>query len=361
MHISHSHLHLSLHSNLCLFSDGPYLSSVMTLKSTSLPQKVTLLVLGAGWTYQFLQPLLKNNSSITYAATTTTGHDGTIPFKYDPTSDDLEPFKRLPLAEYVLITFPLKGKGVSQSLMRMYSQTHSKSPTGVGGGGDPEADDETKYLKTRYIQLGSTGIYTASDWVDSRSPIDTSNERALAEDELISLGGCVLNLAGLYGAQRQPGNWISRVAKTKEQLADKGALHLIHGADVARAIIAVIRFEENQSQQSVDLRSERDTEQASRSLFGRRWIIADCVSYDWWQIVWDFTGESEVENTSDEAPEKIPAEIDKKEQYRAWVLELMQEKGVRGLPRSMESLGRKLDSREFWNTVGKWPERTLKR
>lgn len=331
----------------------------MTTNTASLPQKVTVLVLGAGWTYQFLHPLLEKNPSITYAATTTTGHDNTVPFKFDPDSDDVEPFKRLPLAEYVLVTFPLKGRGVSGKLLRMYGQTHSTSPVGDGAGRNAEADRETKNLKARWIQLGSTGIYTASDWVDSQSPIDTSNERAIAEDDLISLGGCILNLAGLYGAQRQPGNWISRVARTKEQLADKGALHLIHGVDVARAIIGVV--EEDQRRQGLDLRSERGSEQINTSLFGRRWIIADCVCYDWWQIVWDFTGESDEDAIWDEASGKVPAEIEKKMEHRTWVLELMHEKGVRGLPRSMEMLARKLDAREFWNVVGRWPERTLKR
>jgi hypothetical protein len=65
--------------------------------------------------------------------------------------------------------------------------------------------------------------------------------RGIAEDELIQLGGCVLNLSGLWGGQRQVRNWIDRVAKTKEQLSEKKSLHVIHGEDVARAIISVHR------------------------------------------------------------------------------------------------------------------------
>ena len=37
-----------------------------------------------------------------------------------------------------------------------------------------------------------------------------------------------------------PRNWVSRVAGSKEQLAGKKSLHVIHGVDVARAIIAVV-------------------------------------------------------------------------------------------------------------------------
>jgi hypothetical protein len=63
----------------------------------------------------------------------------------------------------------------------------------------------------------------------------------VAEDELLSLGGCVLNLSGLWGGERAPRNWIGRVAGTKEQLRGKTSLHMIHGVDVARAIVAVVR------------------------------------------------------------------------------------------------------------------------
>jgi len=307
----------------------------MTLRATSSSEKpskkVTLLVLGAGWTYQFLHPLLQKHSSITYAATTSSGHDNTIPFKFDPESDELEPFEALPLAEYVVVTFPLKGKGPSKKLVDMYGRIYAHAST-----------------ETKWIQLGSTGIFTGQDWNDASTPVDPSNERGIAEEELIGLGGCVLNLAGLYGAQRQPGNWISRVAKTYEQLAEKGALHLIHGVDVARAIIAVV-------QKDIEKRSLG----ATSSFFGRRWIIADCVSYDWWSVLWDLSGETE-EAVSGEEAEQL-AKNEQRTKYRQWVIELMIENGVKGLPRPPEVLGRKLDAREFWLQAGMLPERTLKR
>lgn len=293
----------------------------MTLRPASAPPsgKVTLLILGAGWTYQFLESVLRKTPKITNAATTTTGHGNTIPFKFDPESDDVEPFNLLPSAEYVLITFPLKGQGPSRKLVSLYAETHPS-------------------VTSKWIQLGSTGIYTLNDWNDSNSPIEGSNERGVAEDELISLGGCVLNLAGLYGAARQPRNWISRVAKTKEQLAGKGALHLIHGLDVARGVVSVV---------------SKDLEGEGSELFRRRWIVADCVSYDWWSLAWDIDGDAaEKDGESRREGSRI---------YRRWIFELMQENNVKGLPRSMETLGRKLDAREFWEAVGILPERSLSR
>jgi hypothetical protein len=90
--------------------------------------------------------------------------------------------------------------------------------------------------------LGSTGIFSIPDqplWVTRHSKYDKTNARAIAEDELRGFGGCVLNLSGLWGGARQPKNWIDRVAATKEQLKEKTSLHMVHGHDVARAIIAV--------------------------------------------------------------------------------------------------------------------------
>ncbi|KAK0508692.1 hypothetical protein JMJ35_008968 [Cladonia borealis] len=43
-------------------------------------------------------------------------------------------------------------------------------------------------------------------------------------------------------------------------------------------------------------------------------------------------------------------------EYEKWVLELMEEEGVRALPRDGERLGRRLDGRGFWKAVGGWPE-----
>jgi hypothetical protein len=295
---------------------------------------VKLLVLGAGWTWQFLRPALVD-SNISYQATTTTGHDGTIPFRFDPDSDDPKPFSALPDVEYVLVTFPLKGRGPSARLVELYGRTRNKDQNAA-----------------KWIQFGSTGIYTAPNWSDSTSPVDPTNERGVAEDELLGLGGCVLNLAGLYGGERQPQNWMTRVAKTKEQLAAKGALHLIHGVDVARAVVGVLRADEGLELDDGERVADpaAATGMINKSLFGKRWIVADCVSYDWWSLAWDWTGNTEGRDI-----------IKGENHYRKWVFELMQENHVRGLPRSVELLGRKLDAREFWTAIGSLPSRTLGR
>jgi len=268
---------------------------------------VSLLILGAGWTGTFLIPLLTSRS-ISFAATSTTGRDSTIKFQFDPTSSDLEPYRALPHADTILITFPLKGRGPSKLLTDAYAQTHHAGHA------------------ARWIQLGSTGIYAAAQWIDRGSPYDASNERAVAEEELLGLGGAVLNLAGLYGGARVPRNWVSRVAKTKEQLKAKQALHMVHGEDVSRAVLAVHG------------RWHRAK--------GQRWLVTDLHVYDWWDLAWSWSAPEE--QASDEGESGTPP-------YRKWVMELLKEEGVKALPRGPETLGRVLDSRSFWQEMGLSP------
>ncbi|XXG93787.1 hypothetical protein Hte_000036 [Hypoxylon texense] len=275
---------------------------------------VELLILGAGWTSTFLIPLLVRKE-IKYAATTTTGRDGTIRFRFDPNSTDPTPFRTLPYAETVLITFPLRGKGQAVNLVRMYESTHKHRP--------------------HFILLGATSIWTASQWQDDWSPHERADPRAVAEDELMTRAdGAVLNLAGLYGASRQPRDWVDRVVKSKADLKKKGALHVIHGEDVARAIVALHR----------------------NFTPGKRWLLSDMHVYDWWDLTQDWAVQTlaSAENDS-EGADIAPAEVEKQKQMLAWVGELMVEQGVRALPRDTSSLGRTLDGRGFWRVMGIWP------
>jgi len=266
---------------------------------------VDILILGAGWTSTFLIPLLKS-SSISYAATTTTGHDGTIPFKFDPSSGSAEPYKNLPSATTVLITFPLTGSGQSKSLVGLYRSVHG--------------------AENKWIQLGSSGIFNQcpEGWSDDDAPYDKEDKRAVAEDELLALGGCVLNLSGLYGGTRVPRTWLPRLAQNKSDVKKRGAVHFIHGEDVARVIVA--------EHQAFDE--------------GKRWVIADLRVYDWWDLIMSFSSMTEEGEEGDRVM---------RQQFSKWVGELMVEEGIRGLPRDQHLLGRKLDTRGFWRKHGIWP------
>ena len=134
----------------------------------------------------------------------------------------------------------------------------------------------------------------------------------------------MLNLAGLWGGERQPKDWVSRVAKSKEDVKGKASLHLIHGQDVARAILGIAgKWKEAR---------------------GERWMLTDGFVYDWWALMAGWADVKE-EDVKDEEPSE----------FAKWVYELMEEGGVKALPRSMETLGRCYDSREFWRTFGLAP------
>ncbi|KAI5859594.1 hypothetical protein GGS23DRAFT_314740 [Durotheca rogersii] len=275
---------------------------------------VDLLILGAGWTSTFLIPLLEREG-IAYAATTTDGRDGTISFKFDAESRDPEPFRALPSATTVLITFPLVGEGQSARLVSLYGSTHETA--------------------SRFVQLGATSIWTAPTWHDDSSPYSHTDPRAVAEDELMAKsGGAVLNLAGLYGAARQPRDWVDRVVKTKADLKGKGALHVVHGEDVARAIVALHR----------------------NFTPGKRWLLTDLHVYDWWDLAQDWAVQTLRTTETDELQDDISiAKVERQRELLAWVGELMVEEGVRALPRETSRLGRALDGRGFWRAMGIWP------
>ena len=185
----------------------------------------------------------------------------------------------------------------------------------------------------RVVQLGSSGIWQIPQdhlWTTRHSPYNKENDRAVAEDELLGLGGSVLNLAGLWGGERQPKTWVSRVAKTKEDVKGKRSLHLVHGMDVARAILAVTA----------------DGKHGWEKAKGQRWMLTDGFVYDWWSLM---AGWADVKTDSSDAVDAEPADTAK------WVYELMREEDVRALPRTFEMLGRCYDTREFWETFGLAP------
>lgn len=273
------------------------------------PQHVDILILGAGWTSTFLLPLLKAEK-VSHAATTTSGRDGTIPFKFDPSSSDADPYKALPAATTVLITFPLTGHGQSKRLTELYGAAHADAP------------------HAHFIQLGATSIWKAPTWSDRNSTYDTQNARAIAEDELIAspINGTALDLAGLYGGERQPRTFLTRILKSKEDVRGKQALHMVHGRDVARAVLAVHRRWEHAK--------------------GQRWLLTDLHCYDWYDLVLDWCAPAQ-----DEAVEMSDEQRKKEQELVQWVWECMLENDVKAIPRGPEKLGRVLDSREFWSTM----------
>ena len=75
-------------------------------------------------------------------------------------------------------------------------------------------------------------------------------------------------------------------------------------------------------------------------------MLTDMFVYDWWSLAigWGVGGSAAKD---DEATGEHPQ----------WVRELMTEQGVKALPRSMDTLGRCYDTREFWEKFGLAPVR----
>ncbi|KAK2459891.1 hypothetical protein APHAL10511_008091 [Amanita phalloides] len=274
---------------------------------------VHILILGAGWLSTFLVPLCRERG-LAFAATTRDGRDETLPFVFDP-REDMEEVKlkceHLPDATTVLITFRITESGGPTNLVRAYLASRKLE------------------IQPSFILLGSTGIWPGKDpengfqRYDRHSPY-AQQPRATAEEELLKLSPAVpttvLNLSGLWGGSRSPRNWIEKV-RTKEALKEKGSLHVIHGLDVSRAILAVhTNFPK---------------------AVGERWILTDGRVHDWWEFAsgWGHRPPpGEIRRTDDPDPQA------------RWMRELMRECNIKALPRDVELLGRALDSREFWET-----------
>ncbi|RAL65540.1 hypothetical protein DID88_001105 [Monilinia fructigena] len=202
-----------------------------------------VLILGAGWTSTFLIPLssTEGNKIRLY------DHYGSrwnLQFRFDSEGGDenRKQIHGLPTAKSVLVTFPLKGKGQSRLLVEQYSDTHSID------------------------SLGDSGIYIILPIYSTRKYRNIQHSRPK------HMGGCVLNLSGLWGGERNPKHWIERVAGTKEMLSGKQSLHMVHGLDVSRGVVGVIgNWEKAKGQRFV---SELDEENRDEKMEGRqiRWI-----------------------------------------------------------------------------------------
>ncbi|KAG0150784.1 hypothetical protein CROQUDRAFT_652032 [Cronartium quercuum f. sp. fusiforme G11] len=327
-----------------LNSLSPSLQEAVPIESN---KQVDILILGAGWTATFLIPYLQQHTKLTYASTTRAGGGtfGSIPFLFDPHSSDPADYKGLPYAKCILITFPIKDSGASRSLLLNYGRTHP-----------PSNHSDSLSPTINVIQLGSTGIFDGGPtlsasvellkpkldvvWIDRHSTYDRTNARAQSEDELLSLNQAVLepgpfpcfattvlNLCGLWGGERSIRNYVAKVAPSKDVLRNKSSIHMIHGLDVSRAIVAVAA--------------------AFKRAAGERWMVTDQRVYDWWDLA-SAWGESGLERRDTHVTLGKQAE---------WVADLMLEQFVQALPRTPEQLGRALDSREFWRTFELSPVR----
>jgi nucleoside-diphosphate-sugar epimerase len=97
----------------------------------------------------------------------------------------------------------------------------------------------------RIVVLGSTSAYEVSDhsaeyppsWIDESAPIDLTKSRVQGEEYLRERhGAIVLRVAGIYGPERNPLDWIrqGRVGPSRKYV------NLIHVEDLAAICLAAI-------------------------------------------------------------------------------------------------------------------------
>ncbi|KDN44272.1 hypothetical protein K437DRAFT_225037 [Tilletiaria anomala UBC 951] len=263
---------------------------------------VDILCLGFGWTGQFLLQRF-DNAHVSYAFTATSHEHGLFNLGAAGWQDSVHD---LPMARMVVVIFPIKDICLLEELVQTY---------------------ETAHGETNWLLLGSTGIWK-DGYHTSSSQFDPSNVRGQVESRLLQIRGlraAVLNLSGLYGIQRQPKNFILKGAPTRDALEQKSSLHLVHGDDVASAILSMF--------------IALSDDQARARLWAKRWIVSDSHVYDWWHLAG-----------------VVP---DLPEQYSQWSRELATKYNV-NLPRSYDaqgasdiqrSLKRVLNGREFWDAA----------
>lgn len=209
---------------------------------------VSILLMGSGWTSQFLLPALRK-SGISHAFTKrdpTSNDVGAIQFKVSNEvgeQQDIQAFKALPRADMVVIIFPLTSDRFVDSLIGTY--------------------EKVKECQPAWLALGSTSAWSKG-FSTSSTPILETNARAMSEAHLLSYNDehrktAVLNLSGLYGGSRDPSNFAKKVGETMEKLEGKTSLHLVHGKDVAQAIIGMWDTLKDSKKQD--------------EVWGKRWIV----------------------------------------------------------------------------------------
>ncbi|MDH4154492.1 MAG: hypothetical protein OEV01_11970 [Nitrospira sp.] len=141
---------------------------------------------------------------------------------------------------------------------------------------------ETALLQTsRLVVLGSTSAYGdrpsteyPPPWVDETSTIDGTQLRVQGEELLrTSYGAIILRVAGIYGPQRNPIDWIrtGRVSRSRK------FVNLIHVEDLATTCLAAIRQGEEGTIYNVSDGTPRTWDEICQTV-ERRWAVNASVS-----------------------------------------------------------------------------------
>ncbi|KAJ2782251.1 hypothetical protein H4R18_002395 [Coemansia javaensis] len=269
---------------------------------------VEVLVLGRGFVGRYVADLLAE-AGTPYAATTTDGRDGTVRWRF---GEDGCAFSPLPAASVVVVTFPLQGRDAAARLAGGYAQ-HVRAAAGGSAA-------------VRWICLGSTRAFTETPSTRHTRPDPAlGGARAEAEEYMVREHAAqVLNLAGLWGGERAPGRWGRFYTRDRlRQRIESRSLHLLHGADAARAIHAVA------------------TCAAAPELPGGRWLVSDGAVYDVLQVL----------AADPRVRELLASLLDEDEQARR----LLGARRVEDVAMGASVVARRIDPSHFWRQFGTGP------
>lgn len=183
-----------------------------------------LVILGSGYTARFLWPLVADRSPRVFATSRTPEqHLTAIPpahrLRFDLSQPDT--WANIPRDADLIWCFP----ATPVDLLKRFARSRSGA-------------------FRRLVVLGSTSAYDLGEspeypppWIDENAPIDLTKPRVQGEEFLREqCGAIVLRVAGIYGPERNPLDWISkgRVGPTRKYV------NLIHVEDLAAICLAAL-------------------------------------------------------------------------------------------------------------------------
>jgi hypothetical protein len=184
----------------------------------------TLVILGSGYTAKFVWPL----ASARYRCVLATSrepdrhlHEIAAGQRLQFDLSDTVTWRNIPERADLLWCFP----AAPLELVKRFAETLNP-------------------LARRIVVLGSTSAYDVNgaqnyppDWTDETAPIDLTKPRVQGEEFLRShLGAVVLRVAGIYGPNRNPLEWI----KTGRVGPSRKYVNLIHATDLAAICLTAV-------------------------------------------------------------------------------------------------------------------------
>ena len=174
------------------------------------------LILGCGYVAKALMSMHSTRLNVTSREGVTGGSGTLIQPKYF-NLDDPESWAVVGPFEHIVWTFPAAQREIDvENALRFFESQHLSNK--------------------KVLVLASTSAYQANEiggLVDEMCTLDLLQHRVRAEEELRIRGACVLQLAGIYGPDRDPLSWLQKgLIKSPDSF-----INLIHISDICAIVM----------------------------------------------------------------------------------------------------------------------------